>query len=141
MVYYDIYQIYILFLTRKLFMDRKLPRILHLYPGPIYDAQSQFGSKYRALSKCFTGDILSISDTAKSETFDNFTLQLFKPFTKLSFLLFFQFLIKSLRLASKNKYNLIVCYDPLKTGLIGVILKNYSIINKYSNMKMYEKLT
>lgn len=114
-----------IFYTWKLCMDKKLPRILHLYPGPIYDAQSQFGSKYEALSKYFTGDILSISDTTKSETFDNFTLHLFKPLTEFTFLLFFQFLIKSLHLASKNKYNLIVCYDPLKTGLIGVILKAF----------------
>lgn len=130
-------------------METKKINILFLLPGPIYRPfMPDFRDKYTMLSQDFSGAIISwtanpdyqdyqIGDFTPLETIGQhgkgkrsltgFTFYglLIKPQSYLEKIKFGILMIqKALRLdVKKGKFNIIVCYDPLFTGIIGVILK------------------
>lgn len=105
-------------------IQRKL-RILFVLSGP---AMSIKRDKFLMLSKYFCGSILSY--TGNKELFQvkdvgDFTYHPMKITKKNSFLVLryvlFCLLFVIKEKINKNKYDIVVTYDPLKTGLIGCI--------------------
>jgi len=104
--------------------------ILFLHPGPIYRPDlADVKDKYEILSQRFKGTILTWTTAKKFLDYKmvNFVL---KPllrqcgdcFTKAALALFM--IRQGLFLHyKKEKFQAIICYDPLSTGIIGVILK------------------
>jgi glycosyltransferase involved in cell wall biosynthesis len=101
-------------------------KLIHILPGPLYHIGLQ---KYAGLSMEYTGDIITSSNRENVLTQKEvcgFKFNCMKR-TGISFLLnikFFFFCIKfslKTRLA-KNRYDFVLTYDPLKTGLFGVVV-------------------
>lgn len=100
--------------------------ILYIHPGPSNSAHSEaYQGQYKMLSKTFDGYILTAS--WKKETFNIgdfiFVSMYFKNtiFNSLRFVLFCLRYAMKLR-KEKVKIDLVSTYDPLKTGIIGVLV-------------------
>lgn len=101
--------------------------ILFVMPGPIYEIKSE---KYKILSRFFDGTIITTSDVEyiiNSDKLYNFKLKCIriKPKTSILFAnieFFYQVIRYCLKMRKqKEKIDLVVTYDPLKTGAIGAL--------------------
>lgn len=111
-------------------MDTKKINILFLLPGPIYRPfMPDLRDKYVMLSQNFSGAIMSWTANSDYQDYQigDFTFYglLIKPQSYLKKIQFGILMIKkALTLNTrKDKFDIIVSYDPLFTGIIGVILK------------------
>lgn len=99
--------------------------ILYISPGPSYNAHSPLYQKqYELLSKTFKGYILTTSRRAEKFQIHNFTYVSMKSdYTIRSNFRFVLFCIHNAIKLSRNrvKIDLVTTYDPLKTGLIGLL--------------------
>lgn len=100
--------------------------IVHISPGPTYNAHSPlYQRQYELLSKNFKGYILTTSSKSEKLQIHNFTYVSMKSdYTINSTLEFGLFCVRdSMRLLKTNKkIDLVITYDPLKTGLIGFVV-------------------
>jgi len=100
---------------------------LHILPGPIYDAPNVFGLKYRELSQFSSGTVVSTSNKDNTYVFNKYKAILLGVDTKNKILqnlrLLLKVILEARALSSAKRIDLIVCYDPLKTGLIGLLVK------------------
>lgn len=100
--------------------------ILFISPGPTWRPRSDYYlNEYQELSKSFKGYIFTTS--SKSETFriDDFTFISAKFVnSKIKFLKFYFFCIwNAIKLVTRGeRIHLVVTYDPLSTGIIGLML-------------------
>ncbi len=98
--------------------------VVFLSPGPIYDLDSSsVQSKYIALSPFLRGHFLTTAnseETIKMGEFECHTMAR-RKFINISFLMFC--LVWAFKVRRKEKVDFIITYDPLKTGLIGCLLK------------------
>lgn len=102
-------------------------RMLYISPGPVMSIKENY---YRLLSEQFFGDVFSSSgrtemlDTKKVGNFSfhfikfNFSHKLFFNIKYLLYLVLFAVKARM----GKQKYDVVSTYDPLKTGLMGVIV-------------------
>ncbi|WP_075186314.1 glycosyltransferase family 4 protein [Teredinibacter haidensis] len=104
--------------------------ILNIYPGPTYDPNALFKTKCEAFSKFSRGAIVSTSNDTESVQLSNYNAVLVKANFKNRFIEIFRLLKESyrqLKRLSKSKSPgeeiFVICYDPLKSGLIGLLLK------------------
>jgi len=101
-------------------------RVLYINPGPISGAKSSLYQKqFITLSKQLRGYIFttsSLSENIKIGEFEYLSCPRNKFFFNLRFLAFCIQKSVSLRMV-KEKIDCIITYDPLKTGLIGSIIK------------------
>ncbi len=101
--------------------------VVFLIPGPIYNISSTaFQARYRKLSVFCTGYIFTTSSVAESLSVDEFLCVTYKYADGiLSNLKFLFFCIRKLYVLKKKnaQVDLIVTYDPIKTGLIGCLYK------------------
>jgi len=106
-------------------MKRKL---LFITPGPITEMDDM--KKYVELSELFVGDVITSSDNAyvlKTKRIGSFLLHSIRYKYKRSAVVNGKFLAYCLMFAIRSrvngdKYDLVVTYDPLKTGLLGAIV-------------------
>lgn len=99
-------------------------KTLHIYPGPIYDAEAVHKAKYEGFSKYCAGGVVSTSNVDQDYRFGDFNICLRRPKPRNGFTLFLSLLKNSLAMAKKmDSLDVVVSYDPLKTGIIGVLLK------------------
>lgn len=104
-------------------------RVLFLLPGPVYNIDSTpFQSKYRYLSTFCSGYILSTSHPRQRLSFFGFQLDscLGGSGIKSNFryIVFCFMMFRKLK-KQGQKLDLIIAYDPFKTGLIGLLGKVY----------------
>lgn len=100
--------------------------ILFIFPGPTYRPQSPaYQRLYKMLSGSFNGYIFTTSNMAEKIQIDNFTYMSMKSDqSKTSSLKYAFFCIRNaiMLLRKKTKIDLVITYDPLKTGLIGLFV-------------------
>lgn len=106
-------------------MKKKLVIIL---PGPIRRIEDMF--KYKELSNFFSGDIISSAnrkEILKAKSIGSFALHTTRHSHSFSFLYNINFFFYCLTFALKarvygHKYDLVITYDPLKTGMFGAAM-------------------
>jgi glycosyltransferase involved in cell wall biosynthesis len=100
--------------------------MIFISPGPTYNAHSELYQKqYKMLSKSFEGYIFTTSSVSENMAIGNFTYVSMKSnFNIFSRLKFFYFCIKNTVniLRKQRKIDLVTTYDPLTTGLIGLMV-------------------
>ena len=103
-----------------------MKNIIFISPGPTFRPRSEsYQSKYRKLSKDFAGFIWTTSSKPQQLTIGNFEFKAMQ--SNYSLISNFKFLMFCLLNAIKVKKNgtqihLVTTYDPLKTGLIGLMV-------------------
>lgn len=106
---------------------REIMNVIFLAPGPLYDVSSSaFKLKYRCLSKNLSGYVISTSDCPVELTIDNFNLLACKyeenSFSIVKYTFFC--LKKAIEIKRQGIHvDLVITYDPIKTGGIGCLLK------------------
>ena len=109
------------------FMKNSKPSILHILPGPIYSLSETITKKYDRLSDFSEGTVVSISDSHQEITAGAYKIICKKMGNRYGFLIKIKLLASALqqahKLKAKKKLDIVVTYDPLKTGLIGLIIK------------------
>lgn len=103
--------------------------VVFLLPGPVYNICSPaFRLKYTCLSRFLSGYIIATSDSSVESEIDNF------HFTSCQYgvgkypaIKYVLFCLKTIiKLKSQGvKIDLVVTYDPLKTGLVGCLIKSF----------------
>jgi glycosyltransferase involved in cell wall biosynthesis len=103
--------------------------VLFLSPGPLYNVTSPaFQAQYKALSSFCSGYIVSTSNLPQEEEFYNFHFAACRFRSGIGgTITFIYFCFKFFRKLKRDgvELDLIITYDPLKTGLIGVLAKSY----------------
>ncbi len=105
-----------------------MKKILIINPGPKYNVVYQFQERLETLSAEFAGTLVTTSDESVDSMVGHFRVRAFKihyPIKQLNNILYYvailAFLLKE-RLKGQA-YDLVITYDPLKTGLMGVVAK------------------
>lgn len=103
------------------------PTILFIFAGAKYDLDHEFEVFLNHLSKNFSGYVITESFAAVNKNYGDFKLVSFKHWFKFPFINFFKYIISifvyflKLKFDRKVNIDLVVTYDPLKTGLLGLI--------------------
>jgi glycosyltransferase involved in cell wall biosynthesis len=99
---------------------------INIMPGYIFDVESIFSTKLIEMSKFCSGMVVGLSLESGSYSYGNFDVKLMKVNSRVRvfnfFLLLFHVFIEAYKLNKQDKVDLIVCYDPLKSGVIGYLL-------------------
>lgn len=102
-------------------------RIFMVSPGPNYNIEYTLRQRCERLSDNYRGVIITSGSRYESAEYGEFKVICFRdPLTK-SFISTFVFFFSSIYLITKaiferDKYQLYITYDPLKTGLIGALV-------------------
>lgn len=103
--------------------------ILHILPGPIYNPKAALEKKYVALSAFSKGAVVSLSDKDFSQEFGSYSTTCFGVGHKFGLManlqLFFSAWRQARMLKKSGGLDFVVCYDPLKTGMIGFLIKMF----------------
>jgi glycosyltransferase involved in cell wall biosynthesis len=108
-------------------------QILFLFPGPRYNLKSHFSQRMENLSSDFGGVVLTSCNEPLESAFGKFKVYARGEKNFRSIMSSFRMFKRAKQVirdkdSQNEKINLIVTYDPLTTGLIGVLLaKMYSI--------------
>jgi len=103
-----------------------MPTVLYISPGPTYDPRSpDYQQFWHALSQRYEGHILTTAPRNETVTLGRFVLHAMEsrntPLDSLRFVFFC--LAKSIGLRNRHgRVDLVTTYDPLKTGLIGLMV-------------------
>jgi glycosyltransferase involved in cell wall biosynthesis len=102
-------------------------RLLLLVPGPKYDLRDDFEDRLAELSKHFEGVVLTASPQSMIVRFGDFWLVAVSLSGTKGLLFKVRYFIKGIYLAVNlrlkgKKPDLVVTYDPLRTGLLGIVL-------------------
>jgi len=105
-------------------MNAIRPRIIFLDTGYKYSIAESYEEKLRLISQQCSGHVVTFGEVGEFR-FDAFTVHSF-PVLSSKAIMFFRALIVSLRLVrhariAGEKIDLLVTYDPLNTGLLGVL--------------------
>ena len=100
--------------------------ILYISPGPVYRPRlDSYQDEYRRLSQKYTGYIFTTSSAEEEFSIDGFRYSsMLTDQSMRANLKFLFFCIRRAKALKKQKItvDLVVTYDPLKTGLIGIIV-------------------
>ncbi len=100
--------------------------ILYITPGPVYRPKSKsYQMEFRMLSQIYNGYIFTTSSKKEELVIDNFNFYAMKSkYNIISNVKFFLFCIKNSIVVLKKgtKIDLVVTYDPIKSGLIGLFI-------------------
>lgn len=96
-------------------------------PGPKYNLDYTFRARCDLLSEKFSGIFFTSGPEAKSLKYSNFKVRCFKDIHGKSLITYILMLVHSIKFAmaerkSGNPVQLVVSYDPLKTGLLSLIV-------------------
>ncbi|MDX1475045.1 MAG: glycosyltransferase family 4 protein [Reinekea sp.] len=109
--------------------DKK--KILMLFPGPRYHVGSLFQRRLEKLSAWFRGSLITISDEEVNTVYGDFSLLAHdepKPRSWPATVRMFRLALVQVKQAkeAKDPFDLIVTYDPLKIGLMALLLSKIS---------------
>lgn len=104
-------------------------RILFILPGPLWEIKDSLRKRMERLSERYRGRIVTTMPGGGGHRLGNFTLTAlayrrgapWKPWMNLKYLLYGCFLAMRARLGGES-YDLVVTYDPLRSGLIGLLV-------------------
>lgn len=107
--------------------ERGLANILMLFPGPVYDPQDYFRARLEGLSERYRGSVVSFSDKAGRVRIGRFEVELISSgrggrLGAMRRLLQSVFRISRRESQSGRQIDLVITYDPLRTGLVGWIV-------------------
>ncbi len=100
-------------------------KILYIFPGPKYDLEHDFKVRLEALSAYCTGTLFVTGKENEIRHYGDFLLKSIRykePKSILTIKYFFTVLSLALSMKRQGGLDLIVTYDPLKTGLIGLVI-------------------
>lgn len=108
-------------------MATNKPRLFFVFPGPVYELEHAFGARLEKLSEYFEGVGLTTSSTSSNMRFGSIRITAIRFWDRFNLLFTFRYYIAGLSLALRqrmtgNHIDLVVAYDPLKTGLLGLIV-------------------
>ncbi len=108
--------------------NHKKQSLLMILPGPLHDVEQRLNGRLYGLSKYYEGSVISTGwrqEKCKIGSFDVSVLCRFTGRKIKTGLLLLRHCIKVARHRKKHKngYQFIVTYDPLKTGLFGLLLR------------------
>ena len=99
---------------------------LHILPGPVYDAGEAMRIKYESLSQFSSGTVISLGPVNEENQFGKYKLCLIgandRYDSKSNFKLLIAAVKKARTLKKTTGLDIVVCYDPLKTGLISLLI-------------------
>ncbi len=104
------------------------PRIMLMFPGPAMTFQYTHLEKFKALSQHYTGCIVITGEEHEKAVLGDFEYEAYPVFDSNGFSKAYQYFkackaaIKK-RLGTPEQIDMIVAYDPIKLGLIGLVLK------------------
>jgi glycosyltransferase involved in cell wall biosynthesis len=104
-------------------------RLLFILPGPLWEIKDSLRKRMEGLSERFQGRIVTTMPEAGEHRLGAFTLTalryrrgaFWKPWMDLKYLLYGCFLALRARFGGES-YDLVVTYDPLRTGLMGLFI-------------------
>lgn len=100
---------------------------LHIMPGPIYNSEDTIRLKYEKLSEFSCGSVISLGPKKVDNQFGNYRVLLTgtneRYNAKSNFKLFIAALKEAKKLKKTTGLDIVICYDPLKTGLISYLIK------------------
>ena len=107
--------------------EQRRARILLLMAGPKFDLEWEFGDRMRAMSEFSCGDLVTMSSASRDVTIGEFVVRSIKVGGKKGLVNRIGYLrrcIKLMRSAREARaaVEMIVAYDPMATGLIGLVL-------------------
>jgi glycosyltransferase involved in cell wall biosynthesis len=104
-----------------------LINILHIFPGPIYDIESFLKTKFEYLSEFSSGTIITTFSHNNSFICGNYKIISIGLKGRSSIFNSYKLLRTAVKEAGSLRasagLDLVVCYDPLKAGIIGLIIK------------------
>jgi len=97
-------------------------------PGPKYDLDNTFKVRCKGLSEYYRGTIITSGDQYLTKHYNDFKVICFKDPLTNSFISSIIFFFSSLYLLTigtikNDRYSAYITYDPIKSGLIGLVLK------------------
>ena len=103
-----------------------MKNIIYISPGPTYKPQNKgYQKQYKKLSEKFAGYIWTTSSKPEQLNIGNFKFKAMQSnYSLVSNLKFFAFcLLNAIKIRkSRSQIHLVTTYDPLKTGLIGLVV-------------------
>ncbi|MCA0911874.1 glycosyltransferase family 4 protein [Marinobacter nauticus] len=110
------------------------PNLFLISPGPKYNLEHAFSDRCRGLSESFSGQILTSGPDSLEVRMGSFSVCCLGDKKGHSLYLFMLFIKAGFRLIKEKRksgvdrsgFDLIVTYDPLKTGLIAYVLSFFS---------------
>lgn len=105
-----------------------MSEVLILHPGPIYDLEEYWGRRLRVMSEYTAGSVITRGEAPQEVAFGNYAVTAIRHRPRLELVASAQFLFAALMAARRRStagspIDLVVTYDPLKTGLIGWVVK------------------
>lgn len=106
-------------------------RLLFILPGPLWEIRDSLRKRMERLSQRYTGLIVTTMPEAGEHALGNFTLKALryrrgsKLWMNLKYILFGCWLALKSRFGG-DKWDLVVTYDPLRSGLIGLLVARIS---------------
>src|SRR4051812_2766226 len=102
-------------------------RLLFILPGPLWEVRDSLRKRLARLSERYQGTLVTTMPEAGKMTLDNFTLialkyrRGYKNWTNFKFFLYGCWMALRSRFGGPG-WDLVVTYDPLRSGLIGLIV-------------------
>jgi glycosyltransferase involved in cell wall biosynthesis len=104
-------------------------RLLLILPGPLWEIKDSLRKRLEGLSERYQGRLITSMPEKGDHRIGNFTLTAlryrrgapWKPWMNLKFFLYGCYVALRARFGSEG-YDLVVTYDPLRTGLIGLLV-------------------
>lgn len=106
-------------------MNKTKPRILLIYPGPNYTPEDTFDERLGELSNHYEGTLITTAPSAKCVSLHDFTVQVVSRkagrLATMARLIYSLFV--AIRKSGRGKLDLVVTYDPLRSGMLGLVAK------------------
>lgn len=110
------------------------PRLLMIIPGPLWEIKTSLRKRAEGLSRDYRGAIVTAMPVAGEVPLGGFTLMAlrfrrFKPWMNLKFMAYGCRLALCARFLGRRQgrgWDLVVTYDPLRSGLIGLLIARLS---------------
>lgn len=96
-------------------------RLLLISPGPHYWLDSVWGWRLNEMSAWAEGAVVSTTTDSSVRSIGSFELAMVHSVSGKGLMVSLKLMLRIIALAWSNKYDLVVTYDPLKSGLLGLL--------------------
>lgn len=116
---------------RKGGVDTGKPRLLFLLPGPLWEIRDSLRKRMERLSERYRGELVTTMPVPGRFPLGDFTLVALRHRRTLKLWMNLKYVLHGIRIALKarfgrDKWDLVVTYDPLRAGLIGLLVARLS---------------
>jgi len=118
-------------ISRRTGVDTGKPRLLFLLPGPLWEVRDSLRKRMERLSERYRGELVTTMPVPGRFALGAFTLVALRHRRSLKLWMNVKYLLYGIWLALKgrfgrDKWDLVVTYDPLRAGLIGLLVARLS---------------